>query len=234
MYYTPALPNLQFPTFTPKAPRFLDGSARPSFLPPLSMTTQFLFPKPRSSGILASKSLEVHSAAQLPGLNPSLKGCCSPSSPQTSIPQLPESSPALRHLLLYFPGQPGQLPGFPGLQTQSDILPEHSMGACMCPNPASQAAFHPNCLESLGLSFPWKPNPPRSQQAWRVSSWPRSYPSFPLSRDFQTHLWGWGRGPPALQGRGLEGGNCRQGWGSARGSRIEEGRPAPQGGEVTG
>ena len=95
---------------------------------------------------------------------------------------------------------------------QPDISIELKMGSC-APPPASQfpkLLSIPKCLESLGLLFPGKPDPPRShtdsagREALFIS---RVSPHLP---PFQTHPWG-ERSPPALQGRALWGCNCRRG-----------------------
>ena len=103
---------------------------------------------------------------------------------------------------------------------QPDISIELKMGSC-APPPASQFSkllSIPNCLESLGLLFPGKPDPPRSRtdsaglEARYIS---RVLPQLP---PFQTHPWG-KRSPPALQGKGLGGLQLQAGMGVCKGKQ---------------
>ena len=106
---------------------------------------------------------------------------------------------------------------------QPDMSIGLKMGSC-APTPPPPPSF-PSCFPSLivwnPLGFSSQANqilqdPTQIQQAWRLSSYPKSYPSFPLSRPIHG-------GKGALQrsrGGALEGCNCRRGWGSARGSKV--------------
>lgn len=103
---------------------------------------------------------------------------------------------------------------------QPDIAIELKMGSC-APLPASQLPkllSIPNCLESLGLLFPGKPDPPRSHtdsaglEALFISR------VLPQLSPFQTHPWG-ERSPPALQGRSLGGLQQQAGIGVCKGKQ---------------
>lgn len=130
--------------------------------------------------------------------------CCfrAPPQPKISTALLPTELPLPQDILLLdLSGQPGQSPRLPGILESTLTSPQNSEWAqsyMSSPPPPSFPGYFsiPNCLESLGLPFPWKPDPPRSHTDSAglegVSSWPESYPSFPLSRDFQTHPWGEG------------------------------------------
>lgn len=103
---------------------------------------------------------------------------------------------------------------------QPDVSIELKMGS-WAPPLASQIPkllSIPNCLESLGLPFPGKPDRPRSHtdsaglEGLCIS---RVFSQLP---PFQTHPWG-ERSPPALQGRGLGGLQGQAGMGVCRGKR---------------
>lgn len=101
---------------------------------------------------------------------------------------------------------------------QPDISIELKMGYVHRPLPPS----FPNCFPSLIV---WNPlgsssqanqilqDPTQIQQAGRFSSYPESYPSFPLSKPIHSGE----RSPPALQGRGLGGLQLQAGMGVCKG-----------------
>lgn len=179
-------------------------------------------------GCFPPPSLKIHSAAQ--GLRHPSPQCCFRALPQSNIstPLLPTELPLPQDtLLLDLSCQSGQFPRFPGILESTLTSPQNSGWAqsymSSPPTPKLPRLLSiPNCLESLGLPFPWKPDPPRSHTdsaGLKGLFVARVLPQLPPFQGLPDPSMG-GRGPPVLQGRGLEGGDCRQGWGSARGSRV--------------
>lgn len=109
---------------------------------------------------------------------------------------------------------------------QPDISTELKMGSVLHvhPPPAPQLPrllSIPNCLESLGLPFPWKPDPPRSHTdsaGLEGLFTARVLPQLPPFQGLPDPSM-WGRGPPALQGRGLGGRRLQAGMGVCKGKQ---------------
>lgn len=217
----PPLPTWTLPIFRQDT-RLLGGSARPFLLPPLTQGPQFLLPRTRSSGSLPP--------------TPKDPLCCPTSRAESSFPKTPAPwlpSPPLGDASLCISQvNLGDSPIPRDPRTRPDTSAHTGWAPPCVPSPLPRL-LPPDCRESPGLSFPWKPNPPHRSRRPGGSLPGPSYPGFPF-QGLADPSMGVGKGPSSARGRGLEGGNCRRGRGSARGSRSEEGRPAPQGCEGTG
>ena len=107
---------------------------------------------------------------------------------------------------------------------QPDISTELKMGSVLHvyhPPQLPKLLSTPNCLESLGLPFPWKPDPPRSHTdsaGLEGLFMARVLPQLPPFQGLPDPSMG-GRGPPALQGRGLGGRRLQAGMGVCKGKQ---------------
>lgn len=127
-------------------------------------------------------------------------------------------------LLLDLSGQPGQSPRFPGILESTLTSPQNSV---LHVPPTHTLPKLPkllsisNCLESLGLPFPWKPDPPRSHTDSAGLEGSLRGQSLTLASPFpgtSSPIHG-GKGPSSAPGEGPGGRRLQAGMGVCKGKQ---------------